>query len=200
MDTYTHSQYENQCQKMIQVAETFLPLEQWGFQYSKRLVKLYSDVIYNSEWCRVKFMWLGTDLYGGDTIAIFYGRLHALDDEKIMTWNGEKCYCWHSVENSLNFLDGMSPQEAVEAKRKWPRVMEQFQQSELGKSLTGVRRQPEWLIRMHAAVWEYYGNRLFELFDLRHPELWDEYTQFTKEFYVIKGLSPNISPPQNQIC
>ena len=93
-----------------------------------------------------------------------------------------------------------TPQEAVEAKRKWPRVMEQFQQSELGKSLTGVRRQPEWLIRMHAAVWEYYGNRLFELFDLRHPELWDEYTQFTKEFYVIKGLSPNISPPQNQIC
>lgn len=192
--------FEEQCLYMIRLAEEFLPLKRWGFEISARIPSSHSIVIFDSEWCRVKFMWQVKDLYGGNTIAIYYGRLHALDDGKIMLWNGEKCRCWHSVEYTLNFLDGMSPQEAVKAKRKWPRVMEQFRQSELGQRLSGRNSQPEWLTRMHATVWEYYGQRLFDVFDLRHTDLWSEYAEFIREFYRIKGLSPNISPPQDKIC
>ena len=58
----------------------------------------------------------------------------------------------------------------------------------------------EYSLRYHAAIWDYYGNRLFELFDLRQPELWEQYTQFVKEFYDRHRHSPNIQPPLDKVC
>lgn len=200
MNSTDNEQYQGQCQEMVQLATAFLPLEFWNFHLSARIPQTYSIVIYDSDWCRVKFMWHGKELYVGNTIGIYYGRLHALNDNTIMIWNNEVCHCWHRIENALRFLDGMSPREAVEDSNRRPRIMEQFQQSELGKSLTGVRRQPEWLMRMHAAVWKHYGQPLFELFDLRRPDLWEQYTLFISEFYEIKGLIPDITPAEDKIC
>lgn len=199
MSTTDNTQYEDQCQKMIQLAEKFLPLVQWDFKYSERLVRRNPVVVYNSQWCRVMFSWSGWDTYGGDTIGIYYGRLHASINHAFLSWKGEECYCWHREYEALQYLDGLSPKEAV-ASYGQIKVRDAFIQSELGKSLSGVRKQPEWLIRMHAAIWKYYGERFFELFDLRRPDIWEEYTKFVKEFYKIKGLNSDITPPQDQIC
>jgi hypothetical protein len=79
-------------------------------------------------------------------------------------------------------------------------LIEQYQQSELGQSFTGKRRQPEWLAQMHATIWRHYGKRFFELFDLRQPDLWGKYRQFLKEVYDIKGRSPRIKPPLDKVC
>ena len=131
---------------------------------------------------------------------INYGRLHAVFDDLYLLWNGEKCHCWHSVAYVLHFLDGLSPDEIAGKNYRRPKIMEQFRQSQVGQSLRGRTHQPEWLTRMHAAIWNHYGLRLFEVFDLRRPELWEQYRQFMKSLYDIEGRSPNINPPLDSIC
>ncbi len=194
----------NSCEEMDKLAQTFLNIKDWGFHESVRISETkFPKIIYDSQWCRLKFVWDGWEMYGGYTISIYYGRSHAPDNKPSITWNGEECFCWHDIDNALNFLDGLSPQESVDQMRvhhRWPHVMEQFRQSELGKSLTGTRRQPEWLTRMHAAVWGHYKIHIFELFDLRRPDLWEKYRQFMKELYDIKGRSPNIKPSLDKVC
>jgi hypothetical protein len=34
---------------------------------------------------------------------------------------------------------------------------------------------------MHNEIWEQYGQKLFDIFDLRNPELWEDYVQFHNE-------------------
>ncbi len=175
-----------------------LPLQDWNFTES---VKTDLTIIYNSQWCRVKFVWQGWDMYTGNSISIYYGRLHAPNDKWVMTLHDMECYCWHDIKGALNFLDGLSPQQAVDQLYlgKWPNVAEQFKESELGKSLE--HNQPEWLISMHAAIWEHYSLRLFKLFDLRYTDIWEQYIRFIEEYHMI-AKSPKLSgyPPQDQIC
>ncbi len=49
---------------------------------------------------------------GGNSISIYYGRLHAPNEETTMIWNGEECHCWHRFELALHFLDGRTPEYA----------------------------------------------------------------------------------------
>lgn len=186
---------ENPCSYMAHLAEAFLPLKKWGFKESYRSDKS-GDLIYDSEWCRVNFVWGGWEMYTGNTMSIYYGRLHAPSDKARMIWNGEECRCWHDFSGTgavLDFLDGLTPQESA-AQKGFPKVIEQFRQSEIWQNLAGERRQPELAVRMDAAIWEHYGLRLFELFDLRRPDLWEQYRQYMKEICDIKGRGPKIGP------
>ncbi|MCI0610857.1 MAG: hypothetical protein L0Z71_17580 [Anaerolineae bacterium] len=185
-------------EEMTRVAGSFLDLALWGFKESDRSAKP-GNLIYDSEWCRVNFVWGGWDQLGGNSISIYYGRLHAPNEKATMTWNGEECHCWHRVELALHLLDRQTPEYASKMIYTHS-LIEQYKQSDIGQSLTGKRRQPEWLVRMHAMIWKRYAPRLFELFDLRRPDLWEQYRQFLKEVYDIKGRSPNIKPPLDKIC
>lgn len=189
---------EHPCEYMSQLAQELLPLSKWGFKESYRSNRT-KDLIYDSEWCRVSFGWSGWDYMGGNSITIYYGRKHATDDKYTMSWNGEECYCWHRVELALHFLDGRTPEYGAKMEYSHD-LKEKFKRSELGQSLTGKRRQPEWLMQMHATIWEQYVPRLFELFDLRRPDLWEQYRKFLKEVYDIKGRNPDITPPEDKIC
>ncbi len=187
---------EDPCSYMAHLAETFLPLKEWGFKESYRSGQ-EERLIYDSEWCRVKFVWSGWEMYTGNTMSIYYGRLHAPSDKVRMIWNGEECHCWHSLWGTgevLNYLDAIPPLETA-SQKGWPQVLEQFRVSDLGKSLAKEKRnQPVHMVRTHAAVWEHYGLRLFELFDLRRPELWEHYLQYMKDICDIKGRDPEIGP------
>lgn len=193
---------------MDSLAQEFLPLKKWGFRESARrgswpkVVSLWPGVIYDSEWCRVLLLWEGWEMYTGNSIRILYGRLHASDDRATMIWNGEECYCWHGlggIAAAYDFLDGLSPQESA-SRKDFSRIIGQLRQSDLWQGLAGQRRDPELAVRMGAAVWEHYGLRLFELFDLRRPDLWEQYRQFVREVYDIKGRSPNIKPSPDKVC
>jgi hypothetical protein len=179
------------CEYMAQLAQRILPLAKWGFEENFRLGK---RLIYNSKLCRLKIVWGNWDYMGGNCISIYYGRLHAPSEAVTMKWNGEECACWHDIECVLHFLDGSVPESAESASKmgySHP-VKEKFLQSEVGKSLTGKRRQPEWLMQMHAAIWEHYAPHLFEVFDLRCPELWEQYREFLRACYVAEGRSEEI--------
>jgi hypothetical protein len=184
--------------EITRVAQSFLNLDQWGFKVSYRSTKP-GNLIYDSEWCRLSFIWGGWDPLGGNSIHIRYGRLHAPNEKATMIWNGEECHCWHDFDQALHFLDERTPEYASKMMYTHS-LIEQYKQSDLGQSLTGKRRQPEWLVQMHAVVWEHYAPRLFELFNLRRSDLWEQYRQFLKEVYDIKGRSPYIKPPLDRVC
>jgi hypothetical protein len=185
-------------EEMTRVAKSFLDLNFWKFEESYRSAKS-GNLIYDSEWCRVNLVWGGWDYSGGNTISIYYGRLHAPNEETTMIWNGEECSCWHRFELALHFLDGHTPEYASKSIYTH-NLIEQYKHSELGQSFTGKRLQPEWLARMHNTIWKHYDQRFFALFDLRRPDLWEEYRQFLKEVYDINGRSHRIKPPLDKVC
>jgi len=187
---------QDPCEEMARLARTFLDLNRWGFHECTRIEATSPKIIYNSKWCRLKLIWDGWEMYNGYTIGILYSRLHAPDDRHCMNWDNEECYCWHRVEPALHFLDKLPPDTAAKMDYSHP-LKKQFRESDFGKN---ILYQPEWLIRMHGAIWEQYALRLFELFDLRRPDLWEKYRQYLKEVYDIKGRIPEITPSLDKIC
>jgi hypothetical protein len=173
-----------------------LDLASRGFKESFRASKP-GKLIYNSEWCRLSLVWDGWDPLGGNSISIYYGRLHAPNEKSTMIWNGEECRCWHDFDLALHFLDGQTPLNAANLHYSHP-ITDPFYEKEFRKKYN--RRQPEWLAQMHATIWRHYGKRFFELFDLRRPDLWRQYQQFLKEVYDIEGRFPEIQPPLDKVC
>jgi len=185
-------------QEMLELIINSSSLATWGFQESFRSnTAVDKQLIYDSEWCRIKFVWGGWDALTGNTISIYYGRLHAPNESPTLSCIGEECHAWHRFEHALHFLDGRSITEAVKMNYLTPLTSKYFEENLKQRF---HRRQPEWLITMHMEVWDYYGERFFELFDLRHPDLWEQYRNFLKEFYDIKGRLSFISPPLDKVC
>ena len=202
---------KNICNEMAETAQRHLDLKRWGFQESSRLPyhrDLYSMdpvVIYNSEMCKFKVQFTGwVRPYSTEyTISTFYGRLHAPDsvgDIETMIWNGEKCHPWIHARETLHFLDGSTPEYAAKNKIYQHELITEYRKDNKGKGFSNL----EWVIRIDAMLWKHYASKLFELFDLRRPELWEEYRIFLKEAYRIKTENSQYpvehSPPFWQVC
>ena len=183
-------------EEMTRIAQTFLNLASQGFQESYRSVKP-GKLTYDSDSCRISLIWGGWDSSNGNSMHIRYGRLHAPNEETTMIWNNEECHCWHRVEHALHFLDKRLPVDAARLNYSHP-LISPFYEEKIQQKFN--RRQPEWLAQIHTTIWQHYGKRIFELFDLRRPDLWEEYRQFLKEVYDIKGRSPRIKPPLDKVC
>jgi len=183
-------------QEMSRVALSLLNLAKRGFKESYRMSNP-AKLIYDSEWCRINLIWGGWDQLSGNNIHIRYGRLHAQSERVTMIWAGEECRCWHDFDYALHFLDGRTPVDAAALNVSHP-ITDPFYEEEFRQKFS--RRQPEWLALMHATIWKHYGKRFFELFDLRQPGLWEQYQQFLKSVYDIKGRRPHIKPPLDKVC
>jgi hypothetical protein len=204
MDSGINKEYQkivdNEFPEFIKLLERCMNFDRWGFKQTFYGVaeEFAPSVIYDSESCRVRFMWIPADPRDGyTTLGIKYGRLHASNHHRFISWKGKQCHCWHKKDSVLSFLDGLSPEEAVDRRREISPFVDQFAQSNKGHSWSQV----EWTARLHSAVWEHYGSQLFELFDLHRPDLWEQYTLFVEEFYRLKprAFNPSAPPPEN-IC
>ena len=181
---------------MARIAQTVLELNSKGFKESYRSAKP-GELIYDSRRCRISIIWGGWDPLDGNSIHIRYGRLHAPSGKTTMLWDGEDCHCWHRFEYPLHFLDGRTPVDA--AKLNYSHSLRtRFHEEETLKKFR--RRQPEWVAQMHITIWQHYGSRFFELFDLGQPALWQQYRHFLKEVYDIKGRNPAIKPSLDKVC
>jgi hypothetical protein len=185
----------NPITEMMRIAQDILRFELRGFKETYRSEKS-PQLIYDSVWCRISLVWGGWDYGSGNTMHIYYGRLHAPNEKETMLWNGEKCHCWHGIEQALHFLDGRTPADTAELDYSHP-VTDSFYEEENEQK---YESQPEWMAHMHVAVWEHYGDRMFGLFDLRQPDLWKQYQQFLKDVYDIKGRIDSIQPPLDRVC
>lgn len=175
-------------ENLIGRIQRHLPLEKWGFRLSY-VSRDSIKVVFDSEWCRFK-----VSLYGGrypqaseEELTIYYGRLHAPDIDPFMIWNGEVCHCWHASSPLIFFfLERYSPEDAVNY--FWVNVpgISQYWQSEKGTQLRETY-PAEFGFSIEALAWQRYGKSLFELFDLRRPDLWQQYRVFLREFYKLKN-------------
>jgi len=177
-------------EELIERSEQRLRLTQRGFRLSY-LIPETVGVIFDSEWCRVR---IGLFHPGpsprDDELYFSYGRLHAPNDKSYMEWNGEQCHCWHNSHYLLLFfLEGYAPSDAVGKSWDSAPVIGTYWRSEEGSQLRRDERA-EFVFKLEALIWERYGQRLFELFDLRRPELWEQYRQFLKELYEHKNWQP----------
>jgi len=201
--------------ELISRIEEALDTRHWNFKLSYS--KLYDikgyllrRIIYDSEWCRIKFQYYQRTPPESHELHISYGRLHASSEDHLMTWQGEKCYCWHgSGLLHLYFLEELSPAETLERQHGGKRlsVLEEFSKSESSKKLLQESGHMYPLIR-EAVIWKNYGLHLFELFDLRQPDLWAKYAAYLKEYYKLKaeyakskGNTPlSVNPPLYKVC
>ena len=187
---------------LMALIEDYLDIERWKFHLTfKKFTRPRNiKIIYDSEWCRIKFMFSRMHYPESDEILISYGRLHAPDEERFMTWNGQVCHCWHNILDPLRFLDRLTPTEAYKQSirhKQMPTAVRKYRQMQYAQELL-KEYPPKYAIGLHAALWNTYGQKLFELFDLRRPELWEEYRGFLKEYYKMLDLKSK-HPPEN-VC
>jgi hypothetical protein len=173
--------------KVFQALEKFLKPNNRGFElaYNGAVPNSHPSIFYQSNQCKFRIQCTRDARDPEIEIYISYGRLHAPLDKDIIEWKNEKCYCWHSLSGSplLYFLDGQSPAEANSLEYITPRILKEFLELIKGKGWT----VPEYSARKHAFIWERYDQRLFDLFDLRYPDLWDEYVNFLKKYDYIRN-------------
>jgi hypothetical protein len=189
---------------IVQMIEDNLDLERWNFKLSFRdFSKMsYQKVIYDSPYCRFNFSFSRQRLPKYDELSIFYGRLHAPNDKAFMVWQDQECHCWHGMLNHLKFLDELSPQEVVEQEKSHkylPKVVEKFFHSAVGVKLR-EEYPPKYVIVLESIVWQRYGKKLFELFDLRRPDLWEGYKHFLSEYYRLLNIKSSYGPPYENVC
>jgi hypothetical protein len=212
--------------RLESLTEQCWSLQKWGFKRSARFGGMpydtaypsedfhkikYPVIIYDSEWCRIKITLDKERTH--DDVHVFYGRSHAPDNEWLLTWRGEACYCWHNTSAmllALDFLDGTSAREAYQRHLQPIDFILNYLRSEYAKSIGGYEKRS---LKFHAAIWEQYGLRLIQLLDLRHADLWEQYIIFLREYYRLdeeesrivsqqRGIawSPSFDPPLYQRC
>ena len=205
---YFEDVIKNEFPSILQLVKRNMDFELFGFR--QILLGTFNNflpgAIWDSDLCRVRLLWHPPDPRDSDykKITFLYGRLHAPDDEKVMLWEGEKCYCWHDINLALHFLDGLSPGD-VTGISSTPKIMKKYYQpntqEELNlKHISNVDIQLELITRMHAEIWSQYGEKLFNLFDSRRSEAWEQYRLFIKTFYNISPEVIKSSPPRHCVC
>jgi len=187
---------------LIRLIEETLDIKRWNFHltFTKFIEPRNIKVIFDSEWCRIKFLFSRMHYPETDEILIEYGRLHAPNEKPFIMWNGERCRCWHNVLDPVRFLDGLTPEEAYEQAildYQLPSAVRYFRDSQRGEKLL-KEYPPKSVIALHATLWKTYGKKFFELFDLRRPYQWEEYREFLKGYYKLLGLKSK-RPPEN-VC
>ena len=167
--------------KAIELVECFLPLNKWNFKQSAQFFdnEIHPVIIYDSEKCRIRLFYEAPD-NAEHSIYIHYGWLGVSNNAQTIGWRDRENLhlYWHSIRFPLQFLDGLSPQEAINEKE--PRLIRKFSQSEVAKD---IKYEPEKILVMHGKIWETYGQRLFELFDIHNKDLWEQYAEFIGEFW-----------------
>jgi hypothetical protein len=176
---------------IFQAIEKFLKPQDRGFElvYSGFVPNHSPTILYQSNQCKMRIRCDRDRPYDDIEVSVNYGRLHAPLDEDIIEWNGEKCYCWHSLgpRPLLHFLDGLSPFEAEQL--TFSRIERDFFESSRDKGWT----VSEHFARKHAMIWKHYNQCFFDFFDLQYPKVWEEYSLFLKKYYEIDGEKNKLS-------
>ena len=174
---------------IIQNIEKFLKPQDRGFEltYSGAVPNYKPSILYQSKQCQIRISCLRDRPYEEVELSVHYGRLHAPLDKDIMEWNNEKCWCWHRLDGSplLFFLDELPPADVD--KLIVPQISREFIASSKNMGWT----VSEHFARKHAVIWEHYDQRLFNLFDLNYPNLWEEYVDFLKEYSSLRKEKDN---------
>jgi hypothetical protein len=97
------------------------------------------------------------------------------------------------MELTLPFIEGLTPQQLVENSGDI--------RTSLEKALNVFPSdQIEYPLMLHSRIWEKYGRKLFSIFDLREPELWEEYSKYSNEYNEFRQKKWKTSYAIEKIC
>jgi hypothetical protein len=187
-------------EELVRLIKQDMHLERWGFSITKKGVSSkVIRVVLCSEICKVK-LFCTRDNGQLCSISLDYARLHAPDEEgTYMFHEDQKCICWHNLFfGVLDFLDGMTPEEAVNSHWSGKRIIGLEQEPKIANL---GKYNPERTLYFHDEIWTRYAPELFQLFDLRDQTLWKKYYEFNKEYVRLefKG-STQLSESWDLIC
>jgi hypothetical protein len=192
---FTEQDKYNDFPALVDAVTSHLDYKKWGFEiiHSGKLFDFSSAIIFQSEFCKVRVWTFRDRPYEQSEIYYSYGRLHAPNEKntiKFDKWGGREYHCWHNHLNLylvLCFLDEVSPQELVGKKFPYfPDILLKFE-----KEASGWPHH-ERFARQQNVIWNHYGQRLFELYDYRTPNLWNQYIGFVKE---LRLMTEKKTPP-----
>jgi len=174
--------------------ERQVDFDRWGFRLAYAGTMPMTDVVlvYESSKCRMRFGFsrgqytTGKDKVGEgmeDHVFYGYGRLHAPDTDDTLTIDGKKCVAWHHPALLLNYLEYRNGRASLDEIAAMPVVSP-------GKDKIAHEADPRgpstrleiWAARI-AVTWERCAPELFELLDLRRPELWEGYRRFRQDLW-----------------
>jgi hypothetical protein len=185
--------------ELVRLIKQDMHLERWGFTVASQKMDMKAiEVVIRSESCKV-----GIDCTRDNShlcrIDLAYARLHAPEDASYMIYKGQKCVCWHNLYSGiLKFLDGMTPEEAVDFHSVGKRIIGLEQEPKIAS--LGIYN-PESELYIHDEIWTRYAPELFQLFDLRDQTLWKKYYEFNKEYVRLKFKgSTQLSESWDLIC
>lgn len=193
---YPPSYYLNNVEIFIDYVEKHLPLAKWGFRKTFQPEKT-GLVIYTSEFCRVKFELSVFNYFPLYETIIYYGRLHAPDNENRINWNGNICLCWHSnIHLTIPFIEGVSAQQLADDRQGeiWQSVVENLKVDYPHADYL------EYPLRLHAKIWEHYREKFFSIFDLRKPEIWKKYSEYLNVYHEAINKRFNLSRDVEVVC
>lgn len=192
----------------LALLEKHIDFKKWGFEVSYISPMDEPVIIFDSQWCRVRFqLKKEVDRFETyETLDISYGRLHAPNFGYILVWDGKDHWWWHNwprARDFLHFLDGRSPEYLMEknfslckGENNIKRLREVKREEQ--KSLVEIRAIEE------AELWNYYAENFFRLFDLNNPEQWEKCRLFLKRYYELTekdSFNQAIGIPENyEIC
>lgn len=197
----------NEFPKLLPMFNQHLDLARWGFNltHSGVFPQYLPYIVYQSEQCKIRFRWVQDRPYESPTVLMDYGRLHAPEDQEAVLWNGKECRCWHFSGTLVTFLEERSPVEIESSEFGMPLIIHEFMEQ--------YDRQPskpaqEYHVQLNAHIWTTYGQRIFDLLDVRRPESWEAYRVFLKSYYTHqeeqnaqKGLKrPPLKIPRYEVC
>jgi len=174
--------------------ERQLDFDRWGFRLAYAGARPTASVVlvYESPKCRVQFGYVRGRFTrpqarvgeGAEEEASYgYGRLHAPDTDDTLTIDGKKCVAWHHPALLLNYLEYRNGRASLDEIAAMPVVSP-------GKDKIAHEADPRgpstrleiWAARI-AVTWERCAPELFELLDLRRPELWEGYRRFRQDLW-----------------
>jgi hypothetical protein len=172
---------------LVNVITNHLEFAKWGFETqifrsgTRESDGTASTILFQSQSCKFEIVTFRDRPSDQPEIYFFYGRLHAPDTETVMLWNGKECHCWHNhlfLYVVLGFLDGLSPKELTTKEFAYqPDVMTNFE-----RDASADWSKHEYFAREHNTIWNHYGQRLFDVFDVRKPALWNQFTDYYQSF------------------
>jgi len=162
---------------------TFLDFAKWGFKVTY-ISPDRKTLIYDSPSSRLKSS-LRIEREA-DEISVKHGRKHAPNEGHIIEWEGEKCVAWHNIRylHVPEFMDGLTARDVFErtlAQVESP-AMTEFMKTQLGPRLP----YPASGLAYDQFLWERYGTKLFDLFDIRRADLWEDFQRFVSDYYALR--------------
>ena len=174
--------------------ERFIPFPKWGFSFVRKGENVPINLLYKSLNINLEIS-SDFEMYEGlGSINFYYSRIEASDNVHLSNKREKMCKSQivsHPKRSPYFhlFLENIPPEATID-KPELPVVIAFEKMRSSHRQLKELRDfEPAYFAALEAFCWEYYGDRIFRLFNPKNQSEREEFAQ-----YVYKYYKANSSP------